>query len=193
MSQPKTLNTEYIAQVPQDCFLCHLVGEEAKNFNPQIFTVVAEKTVDVAPDLVAKLHIIGESHIVQLFHKGQSVFVEILSCVDPRDKGLECASCSFAQKSSHVVCGERFGTFAQINQTTIPANRHAFEPVSPNGPPLFTQSLALEFPGELKPRTMLLLSVYKDHLVWSSLHEYESKERITPLTSSTVVWLDGLD
>lgn len=183
----------YVAQIPEDCFLCHLDGEEAQNFNPKMFTLRRTTTVSINGSLSVEMNIIGESHIMRIFRDGVCVMVEILSCVDPRNKGLVCASHCFAQNPKPAVATRVFSTIAQIGETVKHTKRHTFEPVLPADPLLFN-SLVFAFPGDLKPRTMLLFWVSQDYLGWSSLHEYEMEQgNISPLTSTTTVRLSGLE
>lgn len=181
---------EYQEQSPRDCFLCHFLDEEVAQFNPKLFTLVRQTTVSISNVFAIEANIIGESHIIRLFKNGVPVFVELLSCVDPRDKGLQTDVVkSFAKSRSHHSFGGKHYTAAEIGKPILPSKRQSVEPSYKDGELLF--EIFYKFPGILAPRTVVCCWLTPSGLLsWGSLHEYPivpNFELIEPLVSETLV------
>lgn len=187
----KKEDLEYQEQSPRDCFLCHFLPQEVAVFDPKLFTLVRQTKVDITDELAIEVSIIGESHIVRLLKNGIPIFAELLSCVDPRERGLRGNMVlSFSKNSEPFAVNGFVHTTAEIKKPILEKYRKQVEPSFQMKEQVSSLELEHPFPGPLSPRTMVRVWVNQEFIVWGSLHEYPiapNFDLIEPLISTTIV------
>ena len=192
----KKEDLEYQEQSPRDCFLCHFLPQEVAVFDPGLFTLVRQTKMDITNELAIEVSIIGESHIVRLFKNGKPLFAELLSCVDPHERGLRGNMVlSFSKTANHFAVNGFVYTTAEIKKPVLEKHRKETEPSFQMKNVSCSLELEHPFPGPLSPRTMVRVWVNQEFIVWGSLHEYPivpNFDLIEPLVSTTIVGIKKL-
>lgn len=174
-------------QSPRDCVLTQFLGESIATFPRDKLTVVKQfprAAVPYRPEepvIEVSGMIIGESHCVELFIDGQSVFVELLACVDPKTWGCEPTIYHKFDDGQTVYQHEHFeGRRFQINTSVAifpPTDfREWFVPPAEFRRSTVAFFMCEEFPGALAPKTITFVQANKEALQIVTQHEYATRE-----------------
>lgn len=188
---------KFVAQKATDCWLCHFHKEEAEKFNPFLFDIRIKARSKLTEEIILSTLIIGESHIFMAEVKGKIVFVELLSCVNPQEKGIIAGKILSLSNGNAIILSNGINSCAGIQEIVEPASRNLFEPENETGKPVKDLWIEYVFPGATTPRTVIKVWLEKNTVIVGTLHEYETldQQRIQPLTSTTKVdigWLLNL-